>query len=193
MEHLRFDPQRSSVNPALLEALKTPVHEYHFEFQKFRISETRAAINDTDTVSFAMKDGSKPTQVVIKHMGDVDNGEHLVQLKIGPIIFQADEQVNLVTAVINSGHKDQAELDERLTTAANQAIDLALDEIPGRRIDRDIHPLAGQLIRRRLRRDRDRPTMDLDRQRTQGPHRRPQPLDHRARIPRHRHRRRVPG
>ena len=33
--------------------------------------------------------------------------------------------------MLNSGHKDQALLDEGLTTAANQAIDLALDEIPG--------------------------------------------------------------
>ena len=48
-----------------------------------------------------------------------------------PVTLSGDGQVSLVTTVINSGHKDQASLDDALTTAANQAIDLALDEIPG--------------------------------------------------------------
>lgn len=130
MEDVRFDPAQRDV-VARLKAPPQPIHQYHFEFQKFHITNTRAFHNDTDTVSVALKDGGRPARVLIKHLGDVNNGDHLVQLKIGPITFPANEQVSLVTTVINSGHKDDASLDDDLTTAANQAIDLALDEIPG--------------------------------------------------------------
>jgi len=131
--NVRIDPAaRDAVTAARLTGIgKEPAHQYHFEFQKFQITNTRAVHNDTDTVSLALKDGDQPPRVLIKHLGDVNNGDHLVQLKIGPVVFQGNEKVSLVTTVINSGHKDQASLDEGLTTAANQAIDLALDEIPG--------------------------------------------------------------
>ena len=132
VEHVRIDPaRRDALTVARLKALQRPVHEYHFEFQKFHITNTRAVHNDTDTVSLALRHGDEPARVLIKHMGDVNNGDHLVQLKIGPVTFPEAGLVSLVTTVLNSGHKDQASLDEGLTTAANQAIDLALDEIPG--------------------------------------------------------------
>jgi hypothetical protein len=80
-----------------------PVHDYHFEFQKFHITNTRAAHNDTDTVSLALKDdGAQPARVLIKHLGEVNNGDHPVQPKIGPIVFQGTEQVRLVTTVLQS-------------------------------------------------------------------------------------------
>jgi len=132
MEPVRIDQgQRDAIAATRLEGLREAPHEYHFEFQQFHISETRAAHDDTDTVSLVLRVDGQPSRALIKHLGDVNNGDHPVQLKIGPVTLSGAGQVRLVTSVINSGHKDQASLDDALTTAANQAIDLALDEIPG--------------------------------------------------------------
>jgi hypothetical protein len=106
-------------------------HVFHFELQQLHISNTRAVHNDTDTASLALKIGQQPSRVQIKHLGDVNNGDHVVQIKIGPVRLQDHDLVSLVTAVVNAGHQDQGQVDETLTTAANAAIDAALDEVPG--------------------------------------------------------------
>jgi hypothetical protein len=103
MENVRLDPARRT--PAQSRDWDRPATgpRHHFEFQKFHITNTRAAHNDTDTVSLALKDdGAQPARVLIKHLGEVNNGDDLVQLKIGPIVFQGTEQVRLVTTVLQS-------------------------------------------------------------------------------------------
>jgi hypothetical protein len=61
MENVRLDPAaRDAGTIARLKGLQQPVHQYHFEFQKFHITNTRAVHNDTDTVSLALKDGDQP-------------------------------------------------------------------------------------------------------------------------------------
>jgi hypothetical protein len=131
MQPVRIDPAaRDALTAARFEQL-THRPAYHFEFQQFHISNTRAVDDDHDSVSFVLRIADQPARVLNKHMGDVDNGDHPVQLKIGPVTLPETGLVHLVTTVINSGHQDEASLDDALTTAANEAIDLALDEIPG--------------------------------------------------------------
>src|SRR6476620_206545 len=83
---------------------------YIFRLEQFHIDNTRAADDDTDVVSFAMKVGDQALgEPQIKHMGDVDNGDHLVNLEFGPI--SVDTPATLVVfnyQILNSGHKDDA-------------------------------------------------------------------------------------
>ena len=76
MSNVRIDlAARNAATTARLKGLQQPVDEYHFfEFQKFHITDTRAVRNDTDTVSLALKVGDAPARVLIKHLGDVNNG-----------------------------------------------------------------------------------------------------------------------
>jgi hypothetical protein len=130
IERLNPSPATTPGIDALRHAVaRRPV--FHLELQKFLIRDTRSIHDDTDVVSFALKVGDDPAVVRIKHMGDVNNGEHLVQLKIGPVTFDGPAPIRLITTIVNSGHKDDAELEDTLTTAANQAIDAALDALPG--------------------------------------------------------------
>ena len=104
---------------------------YSFTLNRFRIVTTRAVHNDTDTVAFSLKIGDQPTVTKIKHLGDVNDGDHSVGLTIGPVAIRGTPRITLATTIINSGHKDQATLDRALSDAANAVIDAALDEIPG--------------------------------------------------------------
>jgi len=78
----------SALNHLTVPCAMTVLLLNEYQFQKFHITNTLAVHNDTDTVSLALKDGAQPARVLIKHLGDVSNGDHLVQLKIGPVVFQ---------------------------------------------------------------------------------------------------------
>ncbi len=78
---------------------------YTFTLDKFHIDDTRAAHNDTDTVSFGVKVGNTTSDPLIKHMGDVNNGDHHVGLQIGPIeIDAAATPVIISYTIVNAGH-----------------------------------------------------------------------------------------
>ncbi len=107
---------------------------YHFRLDRFHIFNTRALHEDTDVVSFGVKVGNSMLPPQIKHMGNVNNGDHSVDLKIGPVQINDDDTPVIITyQIINSGHRDQATLDSVLTTGTSEiaASQLASGDIPG--------------------------------------------------------------
>lgn len=93
---------------------------YTFTLDKFHISHTRALHNDTDTVSIGVKVGNGAVQTQIKHMGDVNDGDHHVGLAIGPIeIDDAATPIVVNYQILNSGHASDAQLDSALTYGAD--------------------------------------------------------------------------
>jgi hypothetical protein len=80
---------------------------YTFTLDKFHISRTRARHNDTDTVSFGIKVGNNTAQTQIKHMGDVNDGDHNVGLQLGPFdIEDSATPVILTYTIVNAGNKN---------------------------------------------------------------------------------------
>src|SRR5689334_11779157 len=79
---------------------------YIFRLEQFHIDNTRAADDDTDVVSFAMKVGDQALgEPQIKHMGNVDNGDHAVNLQFGPISVDTPATpVVFNYQILNSGH-----------------------------------------------------------------------------------------
>ena len=94
--------------------------QYVFRLDKFHIDTTRAIHEDTDVVSFALKVGDQMFGPLIKHMGDVNNGDHSVGLQFGPIpIPSTAVPILLNYQILNSGHQDQAEIDNLLSQGAD--------------------------------------------------------------------------
>jgi hypothetical protein len=109
-----------ATNTATRAANDQDVIPYVFRLDKFHIDTTRAVHEDTDVVSFALKVGDQMFGPLIKHMGDVNNGDHSVGLQFGPIpIPSTAVPILLNYQILNSGHKDQAEIDTLLSQGAD--------------------------------------------------------------------------
>jgi hypothetical protein len=95
---------------------------YIFRLEQFHIDNTRAADDDTDIVSFAVKVGDQVLgEPQIKHMGNVDNGDHLVNLEFGPVSVDTPATpVVFNYQILNSGHKDDAFIDTLLKQGADE-------------------------------------------------------------------------
>ena len=89
---------------------------YVFILSQFHIDNTRAVDEDTDTVSFGVKIGNAiKARSQIKHMGDVDNGDHPVNLQFGPVLI--DNPATLVRMnylIVNASVQNQSDLDNFL-------------------------------------------------------------------------------
>jgi hypothetical protein len=93
---------------------------YVFRLDKFHIDNTRAVHEDTDVVGLALKVGDQMFGPLIKRMGDVNNGDHGVGLQFGPIpIPSTGIPILFNYQILNSGHKDQAEIDNLLNQGAD--------------------------------------------------------------------------
>jgi len=94
--------------------------KYIFRLDKFRIDTTRAVHEDTDFVSFAVKIGDQMLEPKIKRLGNLNNGDHTVDLEFGPLSVPSTiVPVLLNYQILNSGHKDDAQTTELLTQGAN--------------------------------------------------------------------------
>src|SRR5439155_12524441 len=95
---------------------------YTFRLEQFHIDNTRAADDDTDVVSFAVKVGDQVlVEPQIKHMGDVENGDHAINLEFGPISVDTPATPILFNyQILNSGHKDDAFIDNLLKRGADE-------------------------------------------------------------------------
>jgi hypothetical protein len=81
---------------------------YTFTLDKFHIRHTRAVHNDTDTVSFGVKVGNNTLPPQIKHMGDVNDGDHQVGLSFGPVeIDNPATPVVITYTIVNAGHNKE--------------------------------------------------------------------------------------
>jgi hypothetical protein len=113
-------PKSAAPNPAQPNAKG---HTYVFTLENFEILNTRSRHNDTDHVSFALKVGDKVYPAKVKHMGDVNNGTHKVNLSFGPIEIPTPEtKVVLTYLIMNSGH-DQDKVAGWLQKGAEQLLE----------------------------------------------------------------------
>jgi hypothetical protein len=88
---------------------------YIIRLLKFRILKTMALHNDTDHISLAVKIGDQdmsPPQIF--HTGDVNDGEHLINLSFGPTPIDPATSVTLNYQIVNSGHQNQGEIEKAL-------------------------------------------------------------------------------
>jgi hypothetical protein len=94
---------------------------YVISLDKFHIDDTRARHNDTDHVSFALKVGEQMVgEPLIRHMGDVNNGDHLVGLHFGPFPIDNPAAPFIFNyQIVNSGHGNQDDIQKALTQGAN--------------------------------------------------------------------------
>lgn len=84
---------------------KAKAKKYEFTLESFQILNTRSLHNDTDHVSFALKVGNKVYPAKVKHMGDVNNGTHKVNLSFKDVeIPKEDTKIVLTYLIMNNGH-----------------------------------------------------------------------------------------
>jgi hypothetical protein len=95
-----------------------PAH-YTMRLDSFFIGTTRAVHLDTDHVTFGLKVGDRTFDPQIRHMGDVNDGEHLVGLEFDDVVVDSPgTPVVLNYQILNSGHQNQAEIEQQLTGGA---------------------------------------------------------------------------
>lgn len=78
---------------------------YTTRLDKFRITNTRALHKDTDYVSLTAGLGDPPVQTVFANMyvGDVNNGDHKVNIQIGPMADAPGDILKFGYVIINHG------------------------------------------------------------------------------------------
>src|SRR6266404_7135154 len=95
-----------------------PAH-YIFRLDEFSISNTRSVDEDTDHVTFGLKVGNTMFEPQVKHMGDVDNGDHAVGLAFGPVLIDdPNTSVAVNYQIINNGHASDADIEQKLAAGA---------------------------------------------------------------------------
>jgi hypothetical protein len=114
------------VNSAVVDEATPPPFEaanYTFSLDSFHIDNTRSLHEDTDVVSVALKVDGQTIGPEISRVGDVNNGDHPVGLSIGPILVdRPDARIEFNFQILNSGHQDDAEMDDLLRQGADSLI-----------------------------------------------------------------------
>ena len=77
---------------------------YIISVDAFHISNTRSVHEDTDYVSLAVQAGTQEPLKGSFFAGDVNNGDHAVRLKVGPVSVAANEGLTFSYLVLNKGH-----------------------------------------------------------------------------------------
>ena len=87
---------------------------FTFTLDSFKITDTRSRHNDTDYVTFTLlvkpHTGAATPKTLKKSMGDVNNGDHKVNLSFGGIAVNPTDTVTLNYLIVNSGSKDPNKL-----------------------------------------------------------------------------------
>jgi hypothetical protein len=93
---------------------------YTFTILSFQVLNTRSRHEDTDHVSASLGNGATPTpQTLVKHVGDVNNGVHPVNLTLGPItVSDPNIGISFTYAILNNGHQSNTLVEKALTSAA---------------------------------------------------------------------------
>jgi len=100
---------------------------YVFILSQFHIDNTRALHEDTDTVSFGVKIGNAMMgDPQIKHMGDVDNGDHPVNLQFGPVLIDNPATPVSINYAIVNAHDPESDTDKALIEGIKKLADAVL-------------------------------------------------------------------
>jgi hypothetical protein len=85
--------------------------KYLFRLENVHIDNTRSVHQDDDTVAFSVKvDNADPGDPQQKLLGSLNNGEHRIDLQIGPTDVPNAARVAFNYQITNSGSKSQDEL-----------------------------------------------------------------------------------
>ena len=78
-----------------------------FGINKIHINNTRSPREDTVTIALAAKLGDQLIPAVFKHLGDVSNGDHEVNLSLGPFrLTDPFTPVTIAVQIINSADEE---------------------------------------------------------------------------------------
>lgn len=114
----------------LNQARSQDVRQYSFMVGSFQISNTRSLHEDTDYVTISASVGDQHLTKT-KFVGNVNNGNHPVNLEIGPFTMRPQDSVTFAYYIVNRGHSSDNSGDtvDKLTGAAG-AVLTAVD-VPG--------------------------------------------------------------
>ena len=101
---------------------------YHFNVERFQIYNTRAPHEDTDVVSAWVRVNGQLHGPTIVHAGDVNNGIHVVNCKVGPVTASDTDIVAFGFQIVNAGHTDAGAVNAALSTAAETVSLAAIPE-----------------------------------------------------------------
>ncbi len=101
-----------------------------FSLDSFRITNTRARHEDTDTVSVTLlvrdASGNGTPQTLTKSMGNVNNGTFNVGLVFPNVVVPPDGTVVFNYLIVNSGHSSESTIDSILETVGGSLAQKAL-------------------------------------------------------------------
>jgi Clostridial hydrophobic W len=94
---------------------------YRIVLDQFHIDNTRAANDDTDVVSFQGTLDGQDLPTLNLSTGDVDNGDHLINLQFDPIEVDLTSQLQVRFAIVNSGHANEEKFRQNVDDALKAA------------------------------------------------------------------------
>jgi hypothetical protein len=86
----------------------TDMSNYVFTLGGFHIYNTMAGDTDTDWVYFTVKAGNKVFGPQHAKIGDLDNGDYVLDWKVGPISINDNDPWLMTYQIVNNGHDDDA-------------------------------------------------------------------------------------
>jgi Clostridial hydrophobic W len=107
----------------------TPKTAYRIVLDQMHLDNTRAPDEDTDVISLTGKLDGQDLPTLDLSTGDIDNGDHLINLQWEPIETDQTSQFEMKFAIYNSGHANEEafrqKVDAALTAAAGAAAPLS--------------------------------------------------------------------
>lgn len=120
--------------------------KYIVRLVKFHIDNTRARGDDTDYVTLNARVNQQPIQTQTKFVGDVNNGDHPVDIQVGPFEVGPSDSLLFNYVILNKGHTngDRDKVEAALSTAAASALGTVL---PGGSLWAIVGQGIGELIK----------------------------------------------
>lgn len=81
-----------------------PPRDYTINLELFHIDHTRARHEDTDYVTLAAQVSNQPPQTQTLFVGDVNDGDHAVNMHVGPFSVGPNDTLTFNYIIMNKGH-----------------------------------------------------------------------------------------
>lgn len=122
MENLKDAPSQDAQHIHL--PLSPPPGNYLVVLDQFHISKTRSVHLDTDYVTLTAQVNQQPPVNQTVFVGDVNDGDHPVNLQLGPFFVGPNDTLAFNYVVLNKGHSngDRKAVEDALAAAATKAI-----------------------------------------------------------------------
>lgn len=102
------------------------MNAYLFTLEKFTINNTRSRHNDTDTVAFGLAVSGQPFQLKSFSAGDVNNGDHAVNLSFLVILTDPATRAAFTYSIYNG---NDSSLPKTLADLTQSTAEAALDDL----------------------------------------------------------------